>query len=844
MNRQLEFTKDNMYEHAIKVGDLELVKFLYEKGYPFKEKDTHFYDLGTCSLAAQSGNLDILKYIHEKGCPLGAHAYTKAGVNGHLHIVKYLYEQGLEWDDCVYVHSATKGHLDIIEFLDEKNYPKNPKLDMCSIVARDGYIHLLKYFRGQGCTWGPKTYAAAALRGRVDVISYLRANGCEWDVTTTAEVAMEGTIDMLEYLHNHGCPWDETTCAAAVYNESNNINIVRYLRDHGCPWDHKMWDAAIHENDEDVFDYLCNNGLDFDPKYYSALIMKGSLCMFQRVYQGEDNPDLCYYASFFGKLDILKYLRERHCSWDDRCYTFTMPKVEHFHDNYDDILMELDMAFGLLNDYLQARIEIFSYLVVNNCPWSPSLYVNIVETNMEYEEWHWRRCHNYRLVKTLRNLNCAWDSQSLNAAIKCNDYVLIQYFIKHDCPHDINTYITAAIQYLKTGDNLLFDTIDSYYTSPMNQENVNTIKNAIINHSLHYLKYFISRSSIDPSQVGFNSLQCKAIQTAISHFDESNTDLTLTESDHSELDEDNEFDHEEDEENGDDGDDNDATDELYSDELSSEQLKLGHTANMNNSSNSDDEIDSENCDASDTDDIDENEGKTQSDKATEGLDIVAARWCYIENALMNKYVKYCLPFNLDEQIEKLQKQINDAVTVESEYFKLKFSSMVETQINTCTTGWLWTIGIGMIVILDQLPEFGGHRLGLVVIQSYKNRLFAIELKTISPEELSQIRTIDELLSRMKLNMQDVIEQLKDNTLTALHSHGLFLHLQGHNKPMTCPICSDNKAFFAFDCQHSICHGCYTALVNNGYNIHKTLKCPVCRCHLRQTEPSKYLEPIE
>ena len=53
--------KERFCAQMARNGNVELLKFLHEKGCPWNE--------WTCSDAAEYGHLECLKYAHENGCP-------------------------------------------------------------------------------------------------------------------------------------------------------------------------------------------------------------------------------------------------------------------------------------------------------------------------------------------------------------------------------------------------------------------------------------------------------------------------------------------------------------------------------------------------------------------------------------------------------------------------------------------------------------------------------------------------------------------------------------------------------------------------------------------------------
>ena len=115
--------------NAADSGNLELVRFLIEKGTDKNQIGENFEDLGQTALiiAAGNGHLHIVQYLVEHGadmektCYIGFTPLLKAS-DCHLEVVRYLLEQGANRDKAVdgwtSLHMAANyGRLDIAKLL-------------------------------------------------------------------------------------------------------------------------------------------------------------------------------------------------------------------------------------------------------------------------------------------------------------------------------------------------------------------------------------------------------------------------------------------------------------------------------------------------------------------------------------------------------------------------------------------------------------------------------------------------------------------------------------------------------------------------------------------------------
>ena len=71
-----------LYEEAAGRGDLETLKWLRDKGFPWNED--------ACARAAEGGHLEVLKWLRAEGCPWDEWACERAAKGGHLKMLRWL----------------------------------------------------------------------------------------------------------------------------------------------------------------------------------------------------------------------------------------------------------------------------------------------------------------------------------------------------------------------------------------------------------------------------------------------------------------------------------------------------------------------------------------------------------------------------------------------------------------------------------------------------------------------------------------------------------------------------------------------------------------------------------
>ena len=54
----------------------------------------------------------------------------------------------------------------------------------CRVIAKNGYLEVLKWARQNGYPWNSDTCIYAAYNGHFEILKWARLNGCPWDLKT------------------------------------------------------------------------------------------------------------------------------------------------------------------------------------------------------------------------------------------------------------------------------------------------------------------------------------------------------------------------------------------------------------------------------------------------------------------------------------------------------------------------------------------------------------------------------------------------------------------------------------------------------------------------------------
>lgn len=261
---------------AIKVGILEIVRYMHNHGYShifacddaassghincLKYLHANGYKLtrNSCSIAAEGGNLECVEYILQNGGNLDCKCSAAAAREGHLNLLQYLHDQGCPWDISASRAAASMGHMKILEYLVSTGGP----LDVTVCLAAVGKLPLLQYLHNQGCPWDSRAVSQAVHFGHLDCLQYLLEQGCPRSDSACTIAARYGYLDCLQYLHEHGCPWDEDTCAAAA--GTGKLDCLQYAHQQGCAMETSTVREAMIKNKLECFQYALFHGCPCD----------------------------------------------------------------------------------------------------------------------------------------------------------------------------------------------------------------------------------------------------------------------------------------------------------------------------------------------------------------------------------------------------------------------------------------------------------------------------------------------------------------------------------------------------------------------------------------------------
>lgn len=107
-----------------------------------------------------------------------------------------------------------------------------PPSDFRMIAARNGHIHILKWFSEIGGSLDGLTMDCAATFGQTETVAWLRDRGCPWSASTCYGAATNGRLETLKWLCAHDCPLiDDITSCEVI--DRRQFKVLRWMFEHG-----------------------------------------------------------------------------------------------------------------------------------------------------------------------------------------------------------------------------------------------------------------------------------------------------------------------------------------------------------------------------------------------------------------------------------------------------------------------------------------------------------------------------------------------------------------------------------------------------------------------------------
>ena len=246
---------------AAEYGRLEILTYLIDhQGFPFDEN--------TMSSAVESGNLEIVKFLLQKGCPMNRRSCDSAAAFGFLDILTFLRQHGCEFNIKTAFRSALEtGCIDSISLLRPEVSSMMTQNDIWKVVVTPMFRfynsnrtkNVIAYFRH--IEKMPIDYdmlmKITILADNPDILEYIQFPppphvGHPLDFNVYGNMAIKlDKVECLKYLLKYDDDFEEIHAFAKLAATNGSIKVIEYLLD-----EHNV----MLQNDEDLLNAAVKAG--------------------------------------------------------------------------------------------------------------------------------------------------------------------------------------------------------------------------------------------------------------------------------------------------------------------------------------------------------------------------------------------------------------------------------------------------------------------------------------------------------------------------------------------------------------------------------------------------------
>ena len=244
-----------------------------------------------------------------------------------------------------------------------------------------------------------------------------------------------GHLEIVKWARENGCPWEEARCTGGEagaglsvpgprINYLEKINRIKYT----CAW-------AARRGHLEVLKWVRENGCPWDEKTCSWAAKGGHLATLKWARENGCpwDEETCANLAEGGHLETLKWAHENDCPWDDRTCA--------------------NLAGG-------GHLEMLLWARENDCPWS--------EWTCACAAWG----GHFEILKWARENGCPWDKQTCEHAAGAGRLEILKWARENGCPWDWHTrawadFYVDVLDWLDAHGCPKYesDEDDEYYTS-------------------------------------------------------------------------------------------------------------------------------------------------------------------------------------------------------------------------------------------------------------------------------------------------------------------------------------------------------------------------------------------
>lgn len=361
-------------EKIIQKGCLSLLKFGINKNY--------YWNNGMITRAAKYGHLHILEWGLQNGIKLTRDIKKYAGYSGNIEVILWIRDNNIYLDDndhIIFVElikgpTPNNKKIEIIQLLIGKGYESY--IDSLLVAAEYGLFEIVKYLHKSSYTMqqylNERLCISAAKNGHKHIIEWAIENGYSIIPETVQSAAENNHVELVKWLYPRTRPDIVITSGAA---QGGNLELLGWL---------------IHNNCQINTGELLKCAAYGGHNHIISWVLEKFNCNTKSL-------EVCTFAAYGGKLETLKFLKQKNFPWDYRV-----------------------LIYAVIN----GDIDMIKWTLMNGCPWTDVIYSDLVKLdNIEIFDWLYE--NNYKPPQRL-----------IYSTIRQNNLELIIWAINHGCVFD------------------------------------------------------------------------------------------------------------------------------------------------------------------------------------------------------------------------------------------------------------------------------------------------------------------------------------------------------------------------------------------------------------------------
>ena len=327
---ELPFSRRQLAEAACGAGNIELAFFFArQQGQPIAGLNPRLGaaplpgsaeevdPAGLCAAAARGGRLDVLTALREVPLPWDLRTCKAAAQNGHLEVLQWARAGGAPWNGYGLIRNGLRRERVLTKF-----FPV-PCRDVAWLAAAHGHVELLRWALDHGLNelWNPAVCRdKAAATGQAEVLEFLVGErGVPLHSSIMTSAGWGGAVAVLEWGKAKGLAVKPAAATGAARN--GHLAALKWLTEYAPDTCYDEWSlvGGVKSNSMAILQWMVGSGAPLEPKACAVstcgrragrsgrLTEKNSACCLPP--RGAKN------AARLGRLDALKYLRDKGCPW-------------------------------------------------------------------------------------------------------------------------------------------------------------------------------------------------------------------------------------------------------------------------------------------------------------------------------------------------------------------------------------------------------------------------------------------------------------------------------------------------------------------------------------------------